>query len=204
MSESVSTAVRALPSPDTFLVKFNFTNSKWIPVEILEKQRDSNVAVDQGHADSARDSGSPELGEMGRVRRGRRDTGKHVAELDFVQAAMLRRGFVNAGWWLAAAHWHRQEPRQGSPSGKPKYVVTLMFSRTESDALELKRTTLEALRELARTTWQHCHVWLNSNGVSTINLVGRQPDARPRLALAVRGGELKAIPVEGHLPEEDE
>lgn len=198
-------------APDRVLVKYFFTNERHIPAGIPEKGRASDEEMDQRHAVFAIVKGMVDKASVGRIRPGRVDTGQHIFDkLENVQVATLRRGFTNAGYVLVDAHWFWNPPKgQGQQS---KAVVCLTFGRVDdvSQVPDLPRRTLEALRELARTTWQFCHVWNNPNGVATVNLVGRRWDDRnqcyqpPRHALVVRDRTLCAIPVQQEVSESEE
>ena len=198
-------------APDRVLVKFFFTNPKHIPTGIPERGRDTDAAMDTAHAMWAKVHEMAELAKQGRIRPGRVDTGTQVIKnLPDVQVATLRRGFANSGYVLSSAHWYVNPAKE---QGKqPKAVVCLTFSRVAhvNEVPDLPRKTLDALRELAKTTWQFCHVYNNPDGCATVNLMGRRWDDKnqcyfaPRNALVVRDGQLRAIEVAESVSEETE
>jgi hypothetical protein len=130
------------------------------------------------------------LGEVGRIREGRVDTGTQLYNNEpLVSAELIRRALTNAGFGLDDAHWHTQK-KEGRAT---KFVVSLAFSATDAPIAEFDRQTTEAFRELAATAW-FCHVWLNPNGVLTINFVGIQSND-PLWHLTVRDRAIKLVPV---------
>jgi len=211
MSQVAETGTISLGGPDspsTILVKFFFTNSGAVPDEIPEKRdrRFTNPVMDQLHTDIAKALGlDEELGKVGRVREGRVDTGKNIINnLSMVQVADLLRQFASADYcgpladyyYLTNVHWFEQPAR--APGKKPKFIVVLGYNQLGPEKvtpamLELAKVTENARMELSAITWQFCHVWQNLNGVTTVNMVGRQPGANPKHAIVVRDGELRAI-----------
>lgn len=201
-------------APDRVLVKFYFCNRKHIPDGIPERERDTDRQVDEEHATWAIIHQMAEKAMVGRVRRGRVDTGEHIVDnLGDAQVATLRRGFTNAHYLLADAHWFEAPAKE--KGRQPKFVVCLTFSRVDIDINnghipELPRRTLNALRELANSTWQFCHVWNNPDGVATINCVGRRWNEKfqtyypPKNAIRVMNGEIVAIPVTKIVAEAEE
>lgn len=203
-------------APDRVLVKFNFTNPKHIPAGIPEKAREGDKEVDSQHAIWAAVNGMAEKAQVSRKREERVDSGEHVIDnLLNVQVAALRSGFANNDFVIADAHWFRHQPnkRAGqSHSPKPKFVVCLTYRAVEpSEKIpKLLRKTVEALRELANTTWKYCHVWNNPDGCATVNMVGRSWNDKeqcydtPQNAIVVRDKTLKAIAVETSVSEDEE
>lgn len=213
-------------APDRVIVKFFFTNPKHIPPGIPEKGQDPNWLRDAANATWASLHGLANESQVGRVRPGRVDTGQHILDnLPDVQLGLLRRGLNKSDYVLTDVHWFRAKAKK--PGGQAKFVVCLTFcdiivlANTEAGSQRYKelmkqftqefpRPLTEALRALAKTTWQFCHVWLNPDGTSTINLVGRRWDDQnqcylpPRHALVVRERTLRAIPVEVEVPEDQE
>jgi hypothetical protein len=132
------------------------------------------------------------LGEVGRIREGRVDTGTQLYNNEpLVSAELIRRALTNASFGLDDAHWHTQK-KDGRAT---KFVTSLAFSATDAPIAEFDRQTTEAFRELAATAW-FCHVWLNPNGLLTINFVGVQKEAAQQL-LTVRDRAIKLVPVNG-------
>jgi hypothetical protein len=209
MNESNSISLKGEGAPNRIVVKFNFTNRVHIPAGIPEKARGTDKEVDARHAQDAIKSGDIAAAEVGKERAGRVDTGIPVIKnLEMVQVAMLRQGFARAKYLLADCHYYRH-----AVEGKQtKFVVCLTFRRLESveGIPPLPSKTVEAMRDLARTTWGFAHVWSNPNGVVTINMVSRKWDSRgncyeaPAHALTVRNGMLAAEEVEQEVSEEAE
>ncbi|HEY0908335.1 MAG TPA: hypothetical protein VGE35_03245 [Candidatus Paceibacterota bacterium] len=178
------------------LLKFNFRSQSHIPKGIPQQPRRADFTVDQAHAAKAANSN---LGEVGRVREGRVDTGRPVIQnLPFVQVRVLRASLRNAGCGIIAAHWYH------NPS-KDTYVVVVEVALGSNpdryNDTPLSAEAIEGLRNLSRCIWQYCHVWENkpkdtgTNGIFTVNLVGLQPsNARSQNMLAVRDGHMLAIP----------
>ncbi len=183
------------------LVKFAFTNGKWIPSEIEEKDRRSDAEMDAYHAELAKSIDKPELGQIGRLRPGRVDTGK--ATLDNIQVAhagMIRKGLVSIDYHLTELHkFYHQE--------KNKWFVVAAFNPVKpgSSVPKLSARARDALQKLAEMCWQYMHVWENPNGVVTVNFVGRMPDRKPLRALIVnREGALQVHEVGEISPEQEE
>ena len=195
--------------PSRVIVKFAFTNPKHIPNGIEQKQRGTDQEVDGQHMAKAYAAGQGEQAKIGRHREGRVDSGEPVIQnLDMVQVAMIRVGLTNNGYRLSDTHYFIKKATK--TGHKDKYMVVLTFDRNATDTATLPESTTRAIRELANTTWQFCHVWDNPDGTATVNLVGRQwDDARqsyrdPKHALVVRNHELCAVPVTAHVDEVDE
>jgi len=128
------------------------------------------------------------LGEVGRIRPGRVDTGEQVFNNEpMVSAELVRRGLTNIGFGLDDAHWFEKV----MPGKQTKYVVCLAFSPKDGPIAEYSRETTEAMRSLASTAW-FCHVWLNPNGVVTANFVGLQ-NGLAKQALVVRNKTLTMV-----------
>lgn len=131
------------------------------------------------------------LGQVGRVREGRVDTGTPIFNnVANTGAGFLLGALAASGLNLSAdPHWFEQKK-----AGKAtKYVVVLSFSRSEPIKLEPK--IFGALTELSHTSWFH-HLWLNPNGVVTANFVGIQ-QGEPKQNLAVEDGELTLVTTDG-------
>ena len=181
-----SRSSRVLAGKDVVLVKFAFTNPKHIPQGIDRITRLSNQFMDAMNRGRAEESGNKRLGREGRFREGRVDTGYPIVNnLPFVQAALIRCGLANNDYKLVDAHWFRKEGQRGH---QPKFMVCLSFKKGASENIELSRKTLDAVRQLANTVWNFCHVWQNTNNF-TVNFVGRMPDGKPHYALRVSEGE---------------
>jgi hypothetical protein len=187
------------------LVKFTFNNESWVPKGIRRKDRQNDASMDYFHQRDLFTFEDPSLGEIGRHRPNRVDTGTPtVNNAQQVHAGIIRRALRNNGYVLSDLHYFEKK-EQGRPS---KYVVVADFKPVSPETLErvpeLLSGTVEALRALAKTTWNFCHVWENQNGVITVNFVGRMPDQAPRRAIIVRDGALEIDLVEQVMPEEQE
>ncbi|MDB5266690.1 MAG: hypothetical protein JWN89_505 [Parcubacteria group bacterium] len=129
------------------------------------------------------------LAAVGRIRDGRVDTGVQIYNNEkMVSAELVRRALTNAGFGLDRAQMHKQQ-KEGATT---KFVVTLAYSPAGTPIAELSRATTEALRDLASTPW-FCHIWLNPNGVLTINFVGVQQGS-PKQNVTVRDDVLGIVP----------
>ena len=184
-------------------LKFNFTNLNRVPQGIKERPRHLDKFIDRQHAQGATQHGKAELGEIGRLRPGRVDTGNQVVNnLPNVQVALIRKGLAATGLLLADAYYqnHRQQGRAD------KWVVNLVF-RTSDQVEQIKpldRAALDGARALANTTWSYCHVFANPDGTATVNMVGLNPDHKPKHALVVRGRKIIPIAVNRGAEEEEE
>ena len=187
------------PAAVAVLVKFNFTNKRWIPAGIPEKGRQSDADMDRIHADIAATTfENPALGEIGRYRPGRVDTGEATVNNALeAHAGLIRRGLYNNGYVLADLNWFEN---------RGKFVVVAAFRPVSPDvtAPKLSEKTVTALRALSTTTWNFCHVWENPNGVVTVNFVGRNPDKKPARSIVIRNGAIEVDLVEALLPEQEE
>ncbi len=183
-----------LASAPTILVKFGFTNKKHLPPGVMWKHRDSDAQMDARHQANA----DEKLGEAGRHREGRVDTGEPVIKLPEVQVAVLRSGLFLQGYQLQDLHWYLQH-RAGRAD---KFVVVCQYVRGSKKAVP--PITMEALRSLATSAAWGCNVWVNPNGVTTINCFARQPGKQAPYALAVRNGAIDVLAVEAPVTEEQE
>ena len=170
------------------LVKFHFSNPDLIPVGIEQKRRPADEVIDFARHHTTKNK---KLAQFDRHREGRVDTGEPVIEnLGMVQAAMLRKGLASNGYRLVDAHWFEKQ-REGKT---PQYVVVLSFRHEAEESVELARNTLDAIRHLARTVWQFCHVWRNADKKNfTVNFVGLQPNGKQKNSLVARDGEFLPI-----------
>ena len=66
----------------------------------------------------------------------------------------------------------------------------------------ISREANEAIRMLAKLTWQ-VTVWLNPNGVMTVNCTARQ-EVAPKCALRIRNGEFYIEEIERFIDEATE
>ncbi len=207
--------------PGRIVVTFDFTNPRWIPRGIPLVERPGDREVDSDHALGVIALGRPELAQLGRHRTGRVDTGiPIIRNLEGVHAAILRRGLTNCGYRLVDCHYcqHIPRPKAGTRSRTPKWKVCLTFQWVGEGEFEgnlvqedgqpnYNGKTVAALRELANTTWAFAHVWDNrqaGNNAVAINFVGRQPEAKPQHAIAVRHNRLTAVRVAQAIPEDEE
>jgi hypothetical protein len=217
---SPSAPTTLLSKVDTVLVKFFFTNPRLIPEGIRRDRKVSSMKqeqIDFGNGSVAEAVGRKDLAQVGRIRENRVDTGRQVVNnLQLVQLGILRRGLANSQYQLRTVHTFFKPYTATSSS---KHVVVLVFKKggyyeeatatpQEREAHKLLNSSeiVDSIRELARTTWQWCHVWDNSETkpTVTVNVGGRLPSGRPRHAIAVRGGDIVAVPVSHEMSESEE
>ena len=191
------------------LIKMSVKDKALIPLAIERRRRESDQDVDKRHAEQAAAIGKAELGEVGRERVGRVDTGVHAIDnLGPVQVALLVKGLASNGYHLTDAHCFTKVKRYaGSPELKSDrtHVIVLVFTYSE-DRVELLPELSEALLELRKRIWQYVHVWDNAetHGTVTVNLGGPLNEIAPKWALVVRNRTLKAIPVGKPVTTEEE
>ena len=191
------------------LVKFNFTNPARIPAGIPEKARLNDFQIDHIHAQKAADMGNSELGQFGRVREGRVDTGEQMTPkngLINTQVAIIRRSLAAKGFVLCALYYYKHEMTE--PGRKAKFVVVLEFRESSTALTRVMRSSSEvvaAVRALSEMVWQFCHVWDNPDSSITVNLVGAQPEKfTPRHAVRVIDGQLVCVEVAEPVAEAEE
>ncbi len=180
----------------TILVKYNFTNEKFIPNGIKQVLRTSDKEIDQVHAEIAIKNGQADEAKEGKIRKNRVDTGKLIIDnVQMVQIPNLRVGFANSvDLHLISCHYYIHK-KTGS---KPKFVVVVEFKKENNEFQELPRDTEEALRALAKTTWQGVYGYLNKDNV-TLNFNGRKWDDKnlcyfpPQNHLVIRDKKLQVI-----------
>jgi hypothetical protein len=210
----------------TVLVKFSFTNPDHVPTGIprgkkvtWEKQKLKEAA-----AAVLAYSVDPNLGKLGRFSPGRGDTGVQTENnLQLVQLGIIRRGLTNVGYQLRSVHVFyvapkpdRRDPRRMTMG---KHVVELEFVKggfyEEATATEGERAAhkllnspevVEAIRALANTTWQWCHVWDNGrvSNTATVNVGGRLPEGKPIHGIAVRQGRIVSVKLQQSITESEE
>lgn len=181
----------------TLLVKFTFKRPELIPEGIPRVDRPYDYQVDVAHQVDAYNAGQAKLGRVGRIRKGRVDTGEQVIAVRRpVHAGMIRRGLASQGFSLQDLHWYsREDSGRGPKSVDPKYVVVASFVNRLQNSEPLA-AHVRALRELAAMTWAQCFVWDNPNSLATINFVGKQGDGQqPKHAIVARGGKVTAIDI---------
>lgn len=181
-----------LESVNTILVKFFFTNQDHVPRGIPQIDRSTSYGLDFKHRQQAKAAGKDELGELGRHRENRVDTGEPVIKnLPLTRASFLKDQLTKAGFALKSMHWMPQVKLDS----QPKYVVVCQFERG-TQVGELPAEVLEALDYLSYMARWYCHVWDNSNlgKPATINFVGRNPDAKARYDLVVQDNKIVAVP----------
>jgi len=179
-----------LDKVDTILVKFFFTNQDHVPRGIPHVDRSTSYGLDFKHRQQARTAGKGELGEIGRHREDRVDTGEPVfKDLPATRASLLKDQLTKAGFALKSMHWMPQVKL----GRQPKYVVVCQFERG-TQVGELPAEVLESLEYLVYTARWIAHVWDNSalRNPSTINFVGRDPNVKAKYDLAVEGGKIVA------------
>ncbi len=180
------------------LVKFFFKDHNLIPVGIPRVERAPSYKLDVARQLEALKAGQKDLATLGRARKGRIDTGTQVIKVNRpVHAGLLRRGLANNGFRFSHLHWFSLEPDAAKdPRGQaePMYVVcACLVRRLENSEPDVAQ--MEALRELAKLSWNTLFVWENPPGEpATINFRGLAKGQKPKLALVVRDG--KVVPEE--------
>ena len=190
------------------LVKFFFKDHRLIPAGIPRVERAPSYRLDVARQLEALKAGHKDLAKLGRARKGRIDTGTQVIKLNRpVHAGLLRRGLANNGFRFSHLHWFSLEPdAQKDPKGQaePMYVVCGCLVRRVQNS-EPDVAQMEALRELAKLSWNTCFVWENPPGEpATINFRGLAKGQKPKLSLVVREGKVIAEEVADIIPEEQE
>lgn len=174
----------------TVLVKFSFTNPKHVPSGVPLIQRPTNEEIDAKHAADQKylaTHSDQSLGEKGRHREGRVDTGEPVIkDLQAVQAMLLKRDLVGAGFKLSGFRYWKQQRDEKSV---PKWVVQCQFTKTDGPVEHYPAHVAATIQSLVSGACWAAHVWANPNGVATINFVGRQPGVKPKNYLVVGGGQ---------------
>lgn len=183
------------------LVKFNFSNRNRIPKWIPEIDRSSDREVDAIHQMEARKQGQGTLAQVGRIRRGRVDTGVEAIKStgSVHQVALLRRGLVNNGFGFAHAHWFERKNKANR-----KIFVVVMAFEPGRESPNLSRDTVEDLRTLANLGWKECYGWDNPDGTVTINCVSLVPDMPFQRVLRIRDGAIVMEDIAGATSEEQE
>ncbi len=190
----------------TILVKFTFKKPEMIPAGVPQVDRMPSYQLDVARQLEMFRLGHKQLGEVGRARKNRVDTGTQVIKIERpVHAGILRRGIANNGFRLSHLHWFKMEDARDTRGQKePAYVVVACFVRGTPEG-EPTAQQVEALRALANMTWNKLYVWENPNGQpATINFVGRAPNQNPKLSLVVRDGSVVLEDVVEVIPEERE
>jgi hypothetical protein len=191
---------------DMVLVKFFFKDHLLIPSGVPKVERAPTYQVDVAHQLEAMRAERKDLARLGRVRKGRVDTGTQAIKVNRpIHAALVRRGLANNGFRLSHLHWFKMDDssdKQGNQ--EPMYVVVACMIRSLTNS-QPESTHVAALRELANMTWNACFVWENPPGKpATINFRGRAPNQKPKHALVVRDGTVEVEDVTEPLPEEKE
>lgn len=190
------------------LVKFAFRRPELIPAGIPKVDRQPDYKLDVARQLDAYRSGHKDVAQLGRVRKGRVDTGTQVIKVQRpVHAGLIRRGLANNGFRLTHLHWFTKDsdPKK-DPKGQqdPIYTVCACFVRG-TQAQEPERAHVEALRALAKLTWNNVYVWENPTGQpATLNFGGLAKDQKPKHTLVVRNGIILVEDVQDTLSEERE
>lgn len=182
-----------LGKTDAVLLKFFFTNQKHVPQGIPPKEHANYLAIDFKHRQVAKSQDKAELGELGRHREGRVDTGEPVINnLPQVRVGGFVDELLATGFALRTLHWFEQK-KVGRPT---KYVVVAEFVRG-TPVEPLSQSLLNDLKYLAFTAVWFCHLWDNSavGNPTTINLVGRDPNAKAKYVLSAKDNTVKALPL---------
>lgn len=185
-----------LEASTTIIYKFFVRERSLIPSGLREGSKRSNQAADRKHAEEAVAAGQERAAMDSRVRPGRVDTGMAVYQnAERVRIGSVRSLLAREGFWLSDAYFFEKQARGNRPTD---YVIVLVLSTENEEAMKLTRATMEGLRKLARENVWTTHVWDNSNlgNPSTANFTGRQ-QGKPSHELVVRDGFLRLETPEG-------
>ena len=182
-------------------VKITFKDGQQplIPAEFeYRSQRDDHI-IQLWHQQEAVLMGRPELATVGRHREGMVDTGEPVFESNYpFQMSMLVRGFAANSFHLSNVFVQikkKDDPHRKFPGGRPMprrfHVLNLEF-KFQEDVRGFEPKTVAGRRALMKMTFSYCKIWVNPDGMMTVNVGGlvderaqKQPQ-KPRYALVVR------------------
>ncbi|MGC9602232.1 MAG: hypothetical protein ABSE76_00600 [Minisyncoccia bacterium] len=174
------------------LVKFFFTNPRYLPDGLPTVPRLNDMAMDRKHQDAVYLDEDSSSAEVGRHREGRVDTGIPVIEnLQLTSPLFLTDGLEASGFYLVSAHYYRKEAK--GKFGKPSYVIVLHYSQ-HGERMRLSPELAEnLLRFYGGASWT-INVWNNpGKNPTTVNLGQPSPDIAPRHELIVDKGVLRAV-----------
>jgi len=151
------TETNAEQVPEVILVKFNFTNERWVPKGIQKKERTQSGIKEA-------DRGFKVPGSYERVRPGRVDTGKHQEVRNVVVKQFLNE-LKEAGFCLTGSHYFEKE-------SKGYTVVTEWTHAPLPIEKGISEETREGLRVLSEIFgWGVCHLWQNPRDAVTSKIV---------------------------------
>ncbi len=156
-------------------VKFAFTNSAHVPASIKISNRPPDKVVDKAHADVAKATGLSDLGNKGRHRQGRVDTGIPVIQnLQNVAVHSLIPQLLTMGFNPGDVYAYVKEDRR--PGKHTKWYACLELQRIGNDsqkvpAKEDQDEAVKGILKLMNSAWGYLHVWHNPDGTVTINLL---------------------------------
>jgi hypothetical protein len=152
------------------VVKFYFTNPNRMPRWVVEKKH-SQTEIDIRHAKEAERANMKDLAEIGRARAGRIDTGEQMIAEKSVTASGLHAALRVFGARLVDVHRYIQR----KPGKMDKSVISLTYSTECEQGIRLSASQVFDLREIQSATWDHLNVWVNPDGVTTLNFLGLKP-----------------------------
>jgi hypothetical protein len=178
------------------IYKFFVRDRSLVPQGLREGARQSNRTVDRQHAEVARAAGQANVAEVDRIRPNRVDTGMPVYQHEQrVHIGSVRSLLAHKGFWLADAYFFEKPAQRDKPAD---FVIVLVLSMDNEEAMRIPRATMEGLRRLARENIWTAHVWDNSNlgNPSTVNFTSRQ-QGNPKHTLVVRADFLQLVTSDG-------
>lgn len=143
--------------PEVILVKFTFTNSRWVPKGIPRKERTKTVIKEV-------DRSFKVPGSYEKVRPGRVDTGDHQ-KIRSVTVNQFIREIRENGFYLTGCHYFEKE--NGGYATVTEWTHAPLPIKTEIP--EEIREGLRALSEIFG--WGICHLWKNPRDVITKKVV---------------------------------
>jgi|GEM_PF-3729231 len=182
------------------LVKFflNEASKGAVPKNLPNTPRKSDRFYDAKHSGAAIRIGKRELGETGRVRKGRVDTGEQAFDpksMPLVCAKLPKLDGTEGekGWQLTSAHTFKKDD-----GNKVQHVVVLTFELLAAP-IKLEAETIAGIEALAASAWQLCNVWRNpapATAPITVNFVGRQVGVKPKHVLLMPPNEIGVEPID--------
>ncbi|MDB5224545.1 MAG: hypothetical protein JWO43_167 [Candidatus Adlerbacteria bacterium] len=187
------------------VVRFIFTNARYLPAGLREGKREEVRLMNNRHMNDKYTGGDQSLAEVGRLREGHVDTGRQVIDnLKGVSAVEFWDDMQRVGYHMCHAMYFKEfQPGKSKKSRsddnpnevkeKFKYTIVLHFSRT-GELLRLtkeQRNSLEAFFEGCLWT---CHIWENPElNPHTINFVQIQPGINPDYELVVINNAITCV-----------
>jgi hypothetical protein len=171
-----------------YLIKFNFTNRRRVPVWVPYKERESDRQIDASRAmefKSGHGIEGFERAQVGRVRKDRVDTGVDAPQQEWVTMAQIHRTMRELGQAIVDVHWstHRRDGKMD------KCVLVLVYGKGEP--LRLRSHEVRDLKFFQEATWQFCRVWVNPEAETiTLNLTNLSPDGVAKVGVCVNRGSI--------------